>query len=50
LFAGVTGEAPYRSPPSIVSRWRNRPDPFAESSLRRRQAEAEHQARLAEEA
>jgi hypothetical protein len=50
LFPGVTGEAPYRPPPSIVSRWRNRPDPFAEAAERRRKAEADHQARLAEEA
>lgn len=47
LFPGVTGEAPYRSPPSIVSRWRNRPDPFAEAAERRRKAEADHRARLA---
>jgi hypothetical protein len=48
LFEGVTGEAPYRSPP-VISRWRNRPDPFAEAAERRRKAEADHRTRLAEE-
>lgn len=51
LFPGTANapdEPPYRSPP-VISRWRNRPDPTAEASARRRKAEAEYQARLAEE-
>jgi hypothetical protein len=49
LFPGTAnapGEPPYRTP-AVISRWRNRPDPTAESSARRRQAEADHRARLA---
>jgi hypothetical protein len=51
LFPGTANapdEPPYRSPP-VISRWRNRPDPTTEASARRRKAEAEYQARLAEE-
>jgi hypothetical protein len=51
LFPGTANapdEPPYRSPP-VLSRWRNRPDPTTEASARRRKAEAEYQARLAEE-
>jgi hypothetical protein len=49
LFKGVTGEAPYRSPPSIVSRWRNRHDPVADAMERQAAKRAAYQAQLAEE-
>jgi hypothetical protein len=51
LFPGVTGEAPYRSPP-IFGRRRGLPgnDAIAEAMERRAKARADHQARLAEEA
>jgi hypothetical protein len=46
LFAGVTGEAPYRPPPPIFGRRRGMPgnDAIAEAMERRAKARAAHQA------